>query len=69
MSEPNDDEMRPEYDFTELGGGVRGKYFQRYQESSNVVVLEPDVAEAFPDARSVNAALRKLIREGQTGAT
>jgi len=69
MSEPNDDEMRPEYDFSELEGAVRGKYFKRFQEGSNVVLLEPGVAEAFPDARAVNDALRKLIRESQAGAT
>ncbi len=53
-----DKEMLREYDF---GGGVRGKYAQRYAEGSNVVVLSPDVAEAFPDSASVNRALRALI--------
>ncbi len=53
-----DTEMLREYDF---GGGVRGKYAQRYAEGSNVVVLSPDVAEAFPDSASVNRALRALI--------
>jgi hypothetical protein len=43
------------------GQGVRGKYAQRYSEGSNVVVLSPDVAEAFPDSASVNRALRSLI--------
>lgn len=50
-------EMRAEYDFR---GGVRGKYAQRYAEGTNVVVLDPDVAAAFPDAASVNRALRKV---------
>jgi hypothetical protein len=50
-----DDEMRPEYDFS---GGVRGKYFRRYQEGTNIVVLAPDVAEVFPNAEAVNEALR-----------
>lgn len=54
-----DDDMRPEYDFSH---GVRGKYFRRYHESSNVVVLEPDVSEAFPNAATVNEALRVLVR-------
>lgn len=53
------DEMRPEYDFS---GGVRGKYYQAYQQSSNVVVLDPDVAEIFHDSESVNAALRMLAQ-------
>jgi len=51
------EEMRPEYDF---GNAVRGKYAQRYATASNVVVLDPDVAEVFPDSRSVNDALRAL---------
>ena len=52
------DEMRPEYDFS---GGVRGKYLERYQASSNVVVLDPDVSVAFPNATAVNEALRALV--------
>jgi len=51
--------MRAEYDFA---GGIRGKYAKRYALGTNVVVLEPDVAEAFPTARAVNAALRKVLR-------
>ena len=50
--------MRPEYDFR---GGVRGKYVSRYRAGTNVVVLEPDVAAAFPDAAAVNRALRTLL--------
>ena len=46
--------MRGEYDFS---GGIRGKYAARYARGSNVVVLEPDVAEAFPTARAVNATM------------
>jgi hypothetical protein len=52
-----EDDMLPEYDFT---GAVRGKYYQRFKASSNVVVLDPDVAAAFPNAASVNEALRSL---------
>ncbi|MBX9928456.1 MAG: hypothetical protein K2X99_06030 [Gemmatimonadaceae bacterium] len=52
--------MREEYDFS---GGVRGKYAKLYSRGSNIVVLEPDVADAFPTARAVNAALRKLLRQ------
>ena len=51
------DEMRAEYDFR---GGVRGKYAQAYAEGSNVVVLDPDVAERFKTSEEVNEALRKL---------
>jgi len=53
----NDPDMLEEYDFT---GGVRGKYAKQYQEGTNVVVIDPDVAEYFPDHESVNKALRSL---------
>jgi len=52
-------DMRPEYDFS---GGVRGKYAARYAEGTNIVKLEPDVAAAFPDSKSVNEALRDVLR-------
>jgi hypothetical protein len=51
-------EMRAEYDFS---GGVRGKYVDRYRQGTNVVLLDPEVAEAFPDSKSVNDALRALV--------
>jgi len=50
-------EMLREYDFSQ---GVRGKYAQRYARGSNVVVLEPDVAKAFPTTEAVNSSLRSL---------
>jgi len=50
-------EMREEYDFS---GGVRAKYASRFAEGSNIVVLDPDVAEVFGDAQAVNDALRLL---------
>jgi hypothetical protein len=54
---PADDDMLPEYDFS---GAVRGKYYEWFKQSSNVVLLDPDVSRAFPNAESVNAALRTL---------
>jgi hypothetical protein len=51
-------EMRAEYDFS---GGVRGKYADRYRLGVNVILLEPELAAAFPDSKSVNAALRALL--------
>lgn len=58
-----DDELRPEYDLRELlKGGVRGKYAARYRAGTNLVLLDPDVAKAFPDEESVNEALRLVIR-------
>jgi hypothetical protein len=55
----SDDEMRPEYDFS---GGVRGKYYEAYMRSRNIVVLDADVAEIFRDSASVNEALRLLAK-------
>lgn len=55
------DELRPEYDLEALGRGVTGKYFRRAVEGTNLVLLDPDVADAFPDAEAVNRALRLLI--------
>jgi uncharacterized DUF497 family protein len=54
------DEVRPEYRRSEFGKLVRGKYAARLQASSNVVILDPAVAELFPNAAAVNAALRSL---------
>ena len=51
------DEMLREYDFSK---GIRGKYARRYAQGSNVVVLEPDVAKVFPNAKAVNSSLRSL---------
>jgi hypothetical protein len=67
-SEPEDD-LRPEYDFSRLKGRVRGKYVERYRAGSNIVLLDDDVAQAFPDARAVNDALRLLLRSAGTQAT
>ncbi|MEZ5427884.1 MAG: hypothetical protein R2747_16560 [Pyrinomonadaceae bacterium] len=56
------DEMRPVYDLSELKGRVRGKYAERYRAGTNLVLLEEDVHEVFPDAESVNEALRLLMK-------
>lgn len=58
-----DDEMQAEYDFS---GGIRGKYYEAYQQASNVIILEPDVAEIFRDSASVNEALRMLTKIAQS---
>ena len=64
-SKPEADEMEAEYD---IRGGVRGKYYDRYQRGTNVVLLEPDVAAVFRDSQSVNRALRVLIEVARTQA-
>ena len=53
------DDMRPEYDFS---GGVRGKFYKEYMKGTNVVLLDPDVAEVFPDSQTVNEVLRVLAQ-------
>jgi hypothetical protein len=58
-SRKENEDVKSEYDFS---GGVRGKYAKRFTEGTNIVVLEPDVAEMFPDSSSVNEALRALVR-------
>lgn len=57
---PSDD-LRPEYDFASMKGGVRGKYVKRYRAGTNIVLVEPDVAEAFPTEDAVNEALRGVL--------
>jgi hypothetical protein len=56
------DDLLPEYDFSSMAGAVRGKYYQRYRAGVNLVLLEPEVAKAFPTARAVNEVLRSVMR-------
>jgi hypothetical protein len=57
------DELRPEYDIKSLlKDGVRGKYAARYNAGTNLVLLEPDVAKAFPNEKAVNEALKLVIK-------
>ncbi len=59
VSEP---EMKSTYDFS---GAVRGKYYRRYLEGTNVVVLEPDVAKRFKNSASVNRVLRSFLKNSK----
>lgn len=59
---PASDELRPEYKRSDFPVVVRGKYIERLQRSTNVVVLDPELAEVFPNAASVNDALRSLAQ-------
>ncbi len=59
---PEADELRPEYDFSAMKGGVRGKYVERYRAGTNLALLEPDLAEAFPTDQAVNEALRAILK-------
>jgi len=56
------EDMRKEYKREDLGKGTRGKYLNEYKKGTNLVLLSPDVAAAFPDDASVNDALRSLIK-------
>ena len=56
----NNDELRPEYDLSQLKDGVRGKYYREATAGTNLVLIEPELANVFPDTESVNRALRLL---------
>lgn len=60
-----DDDLRPEYDFQAMREVVRGKYVDKYRAGINLVLLDPDVAQAFPTDASVNEALRLLLQIAQ----
>jgi len=62
MKAVKNEEMRKEYNRDDLGKGIRGKYFEEYKKGTNLVLLSPDVAAAFPDDASVNDALRSLMK-------
>jgi hypothetical protein len=64
-----EDELRPEYDFSKITGAVRGKYAERYKAGTNLVLLDSDVAQAFPTNESVNEALRLLMQIAQRQGT
>jgi len=61
MKDKKSDELRSEYKREDLGQGIRGKYFESYQEGTNLVLLSPDVAKVFTSEEAVNEALRSLI--------
>ena len=67
MNSVEDEDMRDEYDPSELGEGTRGKHFAAFSQGSNVVVIDPDLVAAFPDSKAVNSALRRVL-EGREGA-
>jgi hypothetical protein len=68
MNKPND-ELEQEYDLKSLGKGVRGKYFENYQKGTNVVVIDPELSKAFPNAKAVNDALRKVLEKEKQAAS
>lgn len=60
------DTLRNEYPEDLIKSGVRGKYAKRYREGTNVVLIDPDLHEIFPDSESVNRALRDYVSKKQT---
>jgi len=64
----NSDEMRREYDLSKLKGGIRGKYYRQATAGTNLVLIEPELTEVFPDTESVNRALRLLADTAASAA-
>ena len=64
-----DDDPSAEYDLAKLGKGERGKYYKRFQEGTNVVIIDPDLTAAFPNAKAVNDALRGVLARRKRKAT
>ncbi len=62
------DELRPEYKRSDFGVMVRGKYAQRFKKETNIVMLEPEIAKAYPNEKAVNEALRSLLVIAKTSA-
>ena len=60
------DEIRPEYVKEQLGEGTRGKYYKDYKSGTNLILLDPEVAKVFTDEKSVNDALKSLIKVAQS---
>ena len=60
-SRKSNNDMLPEYDFASMKGGIRGKYVTRFRAGTNLVLLDPDLAEAFPSDAVVNQALRAIL--------
>src|SRR5580693_5994469 len=62
------DDMRKEYDLSKLTGGVRGKYYRRATAGTNLVLIEPDLVNMFPNSEEVNRVLRALAEVAQTAS-
>lgn len=69
MSNDKTDDLRPEYPPELIRSGVRGKYAKQFREGSNVVLIDPDLIDAFPNVKAVNDALRRLLAKREESAT
>jgi hypothetical protein len=63
MSNRSDELEEDDIPEMDLSGGVRGKYYERYMQGTNIVLLEPDIARVFHDSAVVNQALREYLSE------
>jgi hypothetical protein len=66
LSKTGTDDLRNEYDLTTLQGGVRGKYHDRATAGMNLVMIDPDLTDLFPNSEAVNRALRLLVEAART---
>ncbi len=62
MKKNRGSDLRAEYDFAHMKGGIRGKYVSRYRSGTNLVLLDPQVARAFPTDAAVNDTLRAVLK-------
>lgn len=65
MKKVKPDDLRFEYRREDFGKGIRGKYYKAYRAGTNLVLLKPEVAKAFPTEQAVNEALSSLIKVAQ----
>ena len=69
MKQRENDDLRPEYPAELIRSGIRGKYAKRLTEGSNVVVIDPDLSDVFPNSKAVNEALRDYLASQERAAT
>ena len=69
MNQRENDDLRPEYPTELIRSGIRGKYAKRFKEGSNVVIIDPDLSDAFPNSKAVNEALRDYLASQERAAT
>ncbi len=68
LRKKNNDDLRSEYDLSQLKGGVRGKYYREATAGTNLILLDPELTDVFPDSESVNRALRLLADAAESAA-
>ena len=69
MNQRENDDLRPEYPVELIRSGIRGKYAKRFREGSNVVIIDPDLSDVFPNSEAVNEALRDYLASQERAAT